>query len=99
MATSSDRTTSDKQKELDAGRESVIAAYNDMLEAQGHFRQAAEAAGVDMKHDAMEQLLKGRDRVDVVGQEVQQYVHDKPVATLGLAFFAGLLVSQLLSRK
>ena len=99
MATSSDRATSDKQKELDAGRESVISAYNDMLEAQGHFRQAAEAAGIDMKHDAMEQLLKGRDKADAVGEEVQRYMHDKPVATLGLAFFAGLFVSQLLSRK
>lgn len=99
MATSNERTTSDKQTELDAGRESVLSAYNDMLEAQRHFRQAAEAAGVDMKHDAMEQLLKGRDKADAVGQEVQRYLHDKPVATLGLAFFAGLLVSQLLSRK
>lgn len=99
MATTGDKTTSDKQKELDAGKESVLAAYNDMLEAQGHFRQAAEAAGLDMKHDAMEQLLKGRDKADALGQEVQRYVHDKPMATLGLAFFAGLLVSQLMSRK
>ncbi|MFN2327549.1 MAG: hypothetical protein ABR612_01395 [Chromatocurvus sp.] len=98
MATS-DKTTSEKQKEMDAGRESVLAAYNDMLEAQGHFRSAAEAAGLDLKNDAMDQLLKGRDKADALGEEVQRYVHEKPVATLGLAFFAGLLVSQLLSRK
>ncbi len=99
MATSSDNTTSDKQKEVDAGRESVLAAYNDMLEAQGHFRKAAEAAGLDLKHDAMEQFVKGREKADALGEEVQRYVHEKPMATLGLAFFAGLLVSQLMSRK
>lgn len=99
MATSSDKTTSDKQKEVDAGRESVLAAYNDMLEAQGHFRKAAEAAGLDLKHDAMEQFVKGREKADALGEEVQRYVHEKPMATLGLAFFAGLLVSQLMSRK
>lgn len=99
MATSSDNTTPDKQKEADAGRESVLAAYNDMLEAQGHFRKAAEAAGLDLKHDAMEQFVKGREKADALGEEVQRYVHEKPMATLGLAFFAGLLVSQLMSRK
>lgn len=98
MATT-DKTTSETQKEVDAGRASVLAAYNDMVEAQGHFRRAAEAAGLDLKNEAVEQLLKGRAKADAVGDEIQRYVHDKPVATLGIAFFAGLLVSQLLSRK
>jgi ElaB/YqjD/DUF883 family membrane-anchored ribosome-binding protein len=84
---------------MDAGKEAVLKAYNDLLEAQGHFRQAAEAAGLDLKEDVMAQMLKGKDRADAVGQEVQRYVHEKPVATLGLAFVAGLLFSHLFSRK
>ena len=92
---SSDTGTSDKQAELEAGKTAVLAAYADMLEAQGHFRQAAEAAGLDLKNDALAHLLKGREKADAMGQEVERYVHEKPLATLGLAFFAGLLVSQL----
>lgn len=88
-----------KQQELDSGREAVLAAYNNLREAQGHFRQAAEAAGVDLKHDAMEQLLKGKGKAEELGQQAQHFVHEKPLTSLGLAFVAGLLFAQLTSRN
>lgn len=99
MANSTDKSTSGRQQEMDAGREAVQSAYRDMLEAQQHFRKAAEAAGVDLKEDALEHLRRGKSKADDLGQEVERYVHEKPLATVGLAFFVGLLVSQLMSRK
>lgn len=92
-------TANDKQQEMDASKEAVMAAYNDLMEAQSHFRQAAEAAGMDLKSDAMDQYRKGRDKADALGHEVERYMHDKPMATLGMAFVVGMLCSQLLSRK
>ncbi|MDO8862277.1 DUF883 C-terminal domain-containing protein [Haliea sp. E1-2-M8] len=88
-----------KKQEMDSGKEAVMSAYENLLEAQGHFRQAAEAAGMDLKHDAVAQFAKGKNKADALGHDVEQFVHDKPVATLGLAFVAGLLAAQLLSRK
>ncbi len=99
MANSTDKSAPGRQQEMDAGREAVQAAYRDMLEAQQHFRKAAEAAGVDLKEDALEHLRQGKNKADELGREVERYVHEKPLATVGLAFFVGLLVSQLMSRK
>lgn len=36
MAKTDDKSASDKQEALNAGRDSALAAYNDMLEAQEH---------------------------------------------------------------
>jgi len=101
VATAKDKEspTKDKDKELDAGRESLLAAYGNLLEAQAHFREAAEAAGQDLQHDALAQLLKGKSKTDELSQQLQHYVQEKPITTLGLAFVTGLIVSQLLSRK
>ncbi|MFO7550052.1 MAG: DUF883 C-terminal domain-containing protein [Haliea sp.] len=99
MATANDKSTNAKQQELDSGKEAVQAAYRNMMEAQEHFRHAAEAAGVDLKHDAMAHLRRGKDKADAVGQDLERFVHEKPLATLGLAFVTGLLAAQLLSRK
>ncbi|QIB66640.1 DUF883 C-terminal domain-containing protein [Kineobactrum salinum] len=89
----------EKQQEFDSGKEAVLAAYNNLMEAQTHFRQAAEAAGLDLKHDAAEQLLKGKGKAEELGQQASQYVHEKPLASLGMAFVAGLLIAQLTSRN
>jgi len=99
VATAKDKDSPTKEKELDAGRESLLAAYGNLLDAQAHFREAAEAAGQDLQHDALEQLLKGKSKTDELSQQIQRYVQEKPITTLGLAFVTGLIVSQLLSRK
>lgn len=99
MSTATDKTTDAKQQELDSGKEAVQAAYKNMMEAQEHFRHAAEAAGVDLKHDAVAHLRKGKDKADALGHDVERFVNEKPLATLGLAFVTGLLAAQLLSRK
>jgi len=93
--------TGDKKSanELDSGRESVLSAYNELLEAKRHFRNAAEAAGMDLKDEVLEQLLEGREKAADIGRQSQDLVNDRPLASLGIAFGIGVLVSQLLSRK
>ncbi|MBM69106.1 MAG: hypothetical protein CME43_06470 [Haliea sp.] len=97
MAESTDQKPS--QQEIDSGKEAALAAYQNLLEAQEHFRQAARSAGMDLKEDAMQQLLKGKHKADELEREMERYVHEKPLATIGIAFFAGLVVSRLLSRS
>jgi ElaB/YqjD/DUF883 family membrane-anchored ribosome-binding protein len=99
VATAKDKESPAKDKELDAGKESLLAAYRNLLDAQAHFQEAAEAAGQDLQQEALAHLLKGKSRTDELSQELQRYLREKPLATLGLAFVTGLIVSQLLSRK
>lgn len=88
-----------KKEEIDSGKEAVAAAYSKLMEAKEHFKHAAEAAGMDWKQDAEGQLMKGKAKAEELCEQANSYLHDKPLATLGLAFAAGFLVSQLMSKK
>ncbi|NLY57864.1 MAG: DUF883 family protein [Gammaproteobacteria bacterium] len=88
-----------RKQEIESGKEAVAAAYSKLMEAKDHFRQAAEAAGLDWKHDAEAQLEKGKSKAGELCDHANSYLHDKPLATLGIAFAAGFLVAQLTSRK
>ncbi|MEH6493865.1 hypothetical protein [Halopseudomonas sp.] len=92
-------TTTSKEKELAASKAAVSDAYEKLLEAKSHFKLAAEAAGVDLKHDAVEQMIKGREKAEVLSAQASSYMKEKPLATLGIAFVAGFVISQVLSRK
>jgi ElaB/YqjD/DUF883 family membrane-anchored ribosome-binding protein len=88
-----------KEEELATSKEAVMSAYNKLLEAKEHFRLAAEAAGVDMKQEATEQLQKGRAKGEELGKQASVFIQEKPLATLSVAFIAGYVLSQLFSRK
>lgn len=88
-----------QQQELDTGKEAVLSAYSKLIEAKNHFKHAAETAGVDLKNDAVEQLLKGKGKAEELGNDASRFMHEKPLATVGIAFAAGFLFSQLMSRK
>lgn len=93
-------TTADKsQNELAASKESAVKAYEKLLEAKDHFRKAAESAGLDMKQDALEQLSKGREKASELSHQANDYMKDKPLATLGIAFAAGFVLAQMFSRR
>lgn len=92
-------TTNTKNDELTASKAAVMEAYDKMLEAKDHFRKAAEAAGMDLKHDAVEHLEKGRAKAGELGKQADTYMREKPLATLGIAFAAGFILSQAFSRK
>jgi ElaB/YqjD/DUF883 family membrane-anchored ribosome-binding protein len=70
-----------------------------LLEARQHFRKAAEAAGMDLKEDAMEQLARGREKANELSAEAGRYVREKPLATLGFAFLAGYILAQIFGRR
>ncbi|PAU88365.1 DUF883 C-terminal domain-containing protein [Pseudomonas jilinensis] len=88
-----------KEQELEASKEALMAAYRDLMEAKEHFTRAAEAAGLDLKQEATEQLLKGKHKAEELGQEASRYLQEKPLASVGIAFIAGFIFSQLFSRR
>lgn len=93
------QNNADKKAEIESGKEAVSAAYSKLMEAKEHFRHAAEAAGMNWKQDAEAQLGKGKTKAAELCDHANSYLHDKPLATLGIAFAAGFLVAQLTSRK
>lgn len=88
-----------KKEEIESGKEAVAQAYSKLMEAKEHFRHAAESAGMDWKNTAEGQLEKGKTKATELCDHANSYLHDKPLATLGIAFAAGFLVAQLTSRK
>ncbi len=92
-------TTKTKADELAASKDAMLSAFDKLLEAKEHFKLAAEAAGVDIKDEATEQLLKGRDKTEALGEQASGFIREKPLATLGIAFITGFVISQLFTRK
>ncbi len=90
---------SDRRDEIDSGKEAAMDAYKKLLEAKEHFKKAAESAGFDWKGEAEAKLEKGKTKAAELCHDANTYLHDKPMATLGIAFAAGFLISQLMSRK
>jgi ElaB/YqjD/DUF883 family membrane-anchored ribosome-binding protein len=88
-----------RDDELAASKQAVSSAYDQLLEAKDHLKLAAEAAGVDMKDEAIEQLLKGRAKTEELSKQAGVFIREKPLASLGIAFVAGLVISRLFSRK
>lgn len=89
----------DPKDDIDSGKEAAMAAYKKLLEAKEHFKHAAESAGLDWKDGAEAQLEKGKAKASELCGDANNYLRDKPMATLGIAFAAGFLISQLMSKK
>lgn len=93
----------EKTVELEASKEAARAALENLLEAKEHFKKAAEAAGLDLKHEAEEQFSKGKAKAEELGEQVSaqanEFVHERPLATIGIAFASGFLLSQIFGRK
>jgi ElaB/YqjD/DUF883 family membrane-anchored ribosome-binding protein len=93
----------DRSAEFEASREAARAALENLLEAKEHFKKAAEAAGIDLKHEAADKLHEGRDRAEALGEQLyataNMFVTDKPLSTLSIAFIGGFLIAQMLGRK
>ncbi|HDZ56475.1 MAG TPA: hypothetical protein ENI17_13090 [Pseudomonas xinjiangensis] len=82
-------------KEIDSGKEAVMAAFDKLMEAKAHFMHAAEASGLDMKSGASGQMNKGKAKAQELSSQATTFVHEKPLAALGIAFAAGFVVSKL----
>jgi ElaB/YqjD/DUF883 family membrane-anchored ribosome-binding protein len=90
---------SDADAEFEASKLSALQALDKLLEAREHFKSAATAAGIDLKHEAVEQLMAGKSRIEELGEELSAYAREKPGTTVALAFVGGFILAQLLSRK
>lgn len=84
-------------KELDAGKEAVMSAYSKLLEAKNHFLHAVEVSGVDMKSGANGQFTKGKEMAQQYSDKATSFIHERPMASLGIAFATGFVVSKLLT--
>ncbi|MDO8909237.1 MAG: hypothetical protein Q7W55_12160 [Pseudohongiella sp.] len=86
-------------KEFEASKSAALEALDKLLEARQHFQNAATAAGVDLKHEAVEQLMAGKSKAEDLGAELSEFARTKPGTTVALAFMGGYILAQLLSRK
>lgn len=92
------KLTKEEEELISASKEAAMAALENLLEAKRHFKLAAEAAGLDLKHEAIERFDKGREKAEELSEQAIQYAQEKPLASLGIAFAAGLIVAQLLRK-
>src|SRR5690554_8048193 len=91
--------SNDRREEVESGKEAVAAAYSKLMEAKEHFRHAAEAAGLDWKHDAEAQLTKRKSNATELCYYAIGYLHDKPAGPLGSGLGISVVVAQLTYRK
>lgn len=99
MSAASKSSASEREAELAASKAAALEAYEKLQEARQHFRQAAEAAGMDLKEDAMDQLLRGREKAEELSSEAGRYVREKPLASLGIAFLVGYVMARMFGRR
>jgi ElaB/YqjD/DUF883 family membrane-anchored ribosome-binding protein len=82
-----------------ASKDEVSIAFEKLLEAKEHFKLAAEAAGVEIKDEATDKLIKGQSTAEELSKQATKFASEKPMLTLGIAFASGFVLSQLFSRK
>ncbi|MAT91469.1 MAG: hypothetical protein CME59_02600 [Halioglobus sp.] len=87
-----------RRDEMDAARESVSAALDKLVEARDHFRQAVEAAGLDIADEAEARVDAGRRQLGELDDRLQRAVQDQPLRSLGFAALAGFVLARLVSR-
>lgn len=86
-------------EELDASKQAAMDALEKLLEAKEHFRSAAESAGLELKEEAFNRLTEGKIKAENLGEQACDYVYERPMTSLAIAFVGGLVLSHLLSRK
>lgn len=87
------------EAELEASKMAAREALDKLLEAKEHFRHAAEIAGLDVKAEALDQLVKGKDKADDLSRSAIEYAREKPAQALAIAFVGGYVMSKLFFRN
>ena len=98
-ASAASSVNSVQSADFSASKKAALEAFEKLLEAKDHFATAATATGLDLKDDAMGKVENGKVKLSQAGQRAQATVREKPLAAIGLAFLAGLIVSLLFPRK
>lgn len=92
-------TLSPADAEFQASKQAALEALDKMMEARQHFQKAATEAGIDIKDEAVEQLMIGKMKAEELGHEFNEMARNKPVTTMAVAFLGGFLLAQMMSRK
>jgi len=88
-----------KDNTMSTSKDEVSIAFEKLLEAKEHFKLATEAAGVEIKDEATDKLIKGQTSAEELSKQATDFAREKPMLTLGIAFATGFAVSKLFSRK
>jgi ElaB/YqjD/DUF883 family membrane-anchored ribosome-binding protein len=94
------RSTQDPRENFNEARKAAMEAYSNLLEAKRKFASAARVAGMDVKEHAHEHLddalVKARERGSELYSQSENYVRENPMATAGIAFLTGYILSRLM---
>lgn len=99
LKSASSAAESTTKDDIVSGKEAVQAAYDKVLEAKEHFKVAAQAAGIDLRSEVTQELLKGRDKAQAISDQAGIHLREKPLVTLSAVFLAGFLLSLVCTKK
>lgn len=98
-SSAADHKSNQADAEFEASKAAALEAFDKLLEARKHFQNAATAAGVDLKHEAIEQLMASKSKAQDFGAELSELAKTKPSTTVAIAFLGGFVLAQLLGRR
>lgn len=91
---------------LSRGTDAAMSALYRFLDAKNHLVNSAESAGMQMKHEARDRLLRsrrklhrGRQNLEHLGHEAVHHTKRKPLAVAGIAIIGGLILYRVLGRR
>jgi len=99
QSSTADHQTHQADAEFEASKAAALEAFDKLLEARNHFKNAATAAGIDLKHEAIEQLMASKSKALDFGEELSELAKTKPGTTVAIAFLGGFVLAQLLGRR
>ena len=102
MKTATTDSHGNAHEEFEMAEKAVLEAYGSFLAAKRHLKKAASAAGIELKERANEQLDEVLGRALDAKKELQEstgdYVRENPLASVGIAFLGGVVLSRLLGK-
>ncbi|UTF59763.1 hypothetical protein [Gilvimarinus sp. DA14] len=92
MATQASKTGSNSTEQA-----SVSEAFDKIKDASASVRDAVGAVGSAGAASAKLKVEEGREAAREYGSQAENYLRERPLVTVGVAFAAGWVVSRLLS--
>jgi ElaB/YqjD/DUF883 family membrane-anchored ribosome-binding protein len=88
---------------MEAASDKLIEEFREVVAAAEELLNATSGADAEriqeMRNRTEEALRRVRDRMEGAGRQLERQVRDNPVAALGIAAAAGLVIGILLARK
>jgi uncharacterized protein YjgD (DUF1641 family) len=87
------------EADISASKIEAREAFEKLLEAKAHFREAARSAGLELKEEALDELIKGSEKAEDIAKSISEYAREKPINALAFAFIGGYLLSQVFFKR